>query len=139
MAELSDFLALLVAYVLENLIVHVIDIVIVGVGYYLVRFGWKQPRSGFGVVMLLVWVASLYGSTMGDTPSFDWWQPIAAAFGALLAKLNGWQRRRLARRGPTNRTAASAPHFIIWIVAYWVGAPLVLGSISGNGPRHAQI
>ncbi len=85
------------AYLVEHFLVHIIDFVIVGAGYYMVRFGrWRAA----GMVLLSFYVLALVGTLMPEGVT-SYWPFINAALGVVVAEIAGWMFRQRASRQTT--------------------------------------
>jgi len=84
----------LFAYVIEQLLVHSPDALIVGGGYYLIRFTSKIKWGG---VCLLLYAMAIVGMMTTETDEFSWWRPIAAIVGCFIAELIGRRREKKRR------------------------------------------
>ena len=83
----------LVLYVLENAVVHSVDALIVGLGYWFIRFSSKR---GWGIALLILYAMATVGSMMGGGSGLGLWGIVMAIVGVLLAEFIGrWRVRSL--------------------------------------------
>ena len=87
----------LVAYLVENTLVHVIDIGIAGAAAFLIARGGKG--AGIGMALATIYLIAVIGGFLGDAPT-DYFGPIAAVVSALVFGVVGWQAKRRALNAP---------------------------------------
>lgn len=87
---------LFLAYIAENTIVHSVDALIIGGGYWLVRFARKgqEVRLGIGMVLIVLYLVATAGTAMAGGPGISQWGVGMAVVGALIAEAIGRLRSR---------------------------------------------